>query len=374
MTQITASPNDGYFQVDGIDYPQGQFTLLYSFQNGVQHTFTLLNKFTNQTPVNSKRLEDIENVTTWDDLSVLLHTIGALNFSNGGGIESIYGDVLNLNNRVTYFSELTGGAEGAIYFVEEDEGANLRGWYSYNGVSWEPYGYDTVIGGLEQARTARQSLLNLVNVNTEGLAEAITRIEALESGGVGEQLSYSNTTNLISRKNALMEFNSSSDRGDWVGDLPEGTYSYGYLYESPLYYSALGIEKCSVYANGDADALVEKGIMNIYTTPKYVELSDIGGFTGGDALFVGAYSIYGKTSSNYDLRAKISFIELNDADEIQATTDILGYTTTEIGNNSYAQYMNQELTTQATTTKIKVRLEFAYYQGFTSVVVGKKTV
>ena len=282
-------------------------------------------------------------------------------------------DVLNSKNLVNVYSDLPDASTviDATYYVSLDEGEYTKGFYQSDGVNYTYLDFSSLVTLFEHSKNARQSLLNLIDNQGLAITALTTRVVALEEGSTAEPLTYTNTTNLISRKDALMEFVSSSDKGNWSGDLPASAYTYGLTSEVPLKYSSISIDKCTSYVNGDADAAVEKAVSNIYPSPKYLELT-VSGVVGGENLLLGSFVMFGQTSSSNALRAKMTFEELDASDNVVTTHEISSFTTSEIGSTSYADYFLKEVTTNALATKIKIRLDFAYYQGFTSMIVGRK--
>ena len=78
---IEASLNAGYFMVNDIDYGEYQYTL--SYENVTSHdsvrTFTLSNAYSGKQIISSRNYDEIVGVNSWDELTLLLGSVSALN-------------------------------------------------------------------------------------------------------------------------------------------------------------------------------------------------------------------------------------------------------------------------------------------------------
>lgn len=81
---VEASPNAGYFQIDGIDYPKGHFGIRYSakFGNSIyveeERRFSLYNIYSNEELISVRYYDYVDGVTSWAGLSQLFNSVGAV--------------------------------------------------------------------------------------------------------------------------------------------------------------------------------------------------------------------------------------------------------------------------------------------------------
>ncbi len=182
MITITTSPNSGFFQVDGVDYPQGHYTLGYSFLNGGIYTFSLINKSDKKEIVTSRTLADIEGVTTWGGLMQLLDTLGVLNFSTGGdsGLGAIVEWMLATDNyELPLFlygaSEFQINTSGVLSPIILGGTTPFQSWQISSGVLPSEFALDPLTGAITYVTTSavKSGTFGVTATNYKGVSDEV---------------------------------------------------------------------------------------------------------------------------------------------------------------------------------------------------------
>ena len=77
---IQESSNTGFFEVNGVDYPKGHFSVKYD-GSGVNRVFTLFNIYDGKNIISSRSFDEVVGVSSWDELSQLFNSIQIVTYS-----------------------------------------------------------------------------------------------------------------------------------------------------------------------------------------------------------------------------------------------------------------------------------------------------
>lgn len=77
---IEASSNVGFYQMNGVDYPQGHYAIKYdgNVSTPSERVFTIYNIYSGVDLISSRYFTDVLNVDSWDELSRLFTQLGIL--------------------------------------------------------------------------------------------------------------------------------------------------------------------------------------------------------------------------------------------------------------------------------------------------------
>ena len=74
---LEASLNSGFFKLDGVDYPNHHFALKYDgdLADLAERNFSVYNVYNRKNLISSRHYSEIDGVTSWDGLTILLNDL-----------------------------------------------------------------------------------------------------------------------------------------------------------------------------------------------------------------------------------------------------------------------------------------------------------
>jgi len=84
MHTIEASPNSGYFRINGDDYPEKTLSIKYNGLSGDKKRFTIYVAETKQEIIDSAEPTDVTGISDFDELLALLNTLSVFKTALGG--------------------------------------------------------------------------------------------------------------------------------------------------------------------------------------------------------------------------------------------------------------------------------------------------